>query len=355
MNHTWNYLAGTALCLSLAGPLPASAEEYRATVVAGLPPSVLFVRMMPTVFLPSIQTALQARGDSISFDEQYGGAIASNGQEIEVISNGLAELGYCIAALRASQLPLQNLTYYTPFVSSEVRVISEVMNRLQFENAEMNAAWGENNLVYLGGAIGIDDYVLMTNFPINSMADLKGAKIAAPGAALNWLSGTGAVAVAGNLSTYYNEVNTGVYQGVVVSPSLAAPMRLHEVAPHITVMRLGVNYIGGLCANRDWYDGLPAEVQQILHTSADETQEWYTAQVEAAYQSGLDLMKSQGATIVQAPEEMRQEWAKGMDNAARGWAQTLDAQGVSGTASLRTYMDAMRAAGAVPVRNWDQE
>ena len=59
----------------------------------------------------------------------------------------------------------------------------------------MKAAWEANGLEYLGGAIGIDDYLLMTNFPVNSIADLEGRKIGAPGPAVNWLKGTGAVGV----------------------------------------------------------------------------------------------------------------------------------------------------------------
>ena len=37
------------------------------------------------------------------------------------------------------------------------------------------------------------------------------------------------------------------------------------------------------------------------------------------------------------------------------WAKALDAQGKPGTEVLKAYMEAMRAAGATPVRNWDQE
>lgn len=355
MKTLTKYLAFGAMSLGLSIPGYVQADEYKATVVAGLPPTVLFVKMMPEAFLPGIEKRLEANGDKIIFDEQYSGAIAGNGEEIEVLSSGLAELGYCIAALRASKLPLQNMTYYTPFVSSDVGVVSDVMNRLQFENEAMSAGWADNNLVYLGGPIGIDDYVLLSNFPVASMADLDGKKIAAPGAAQNWLSGTGAVAVSGNLSTYYNEIKTGVYSGVVVSPSLAAPTKLYEVAPYVTIMRLGTNYIGGLCASKDWFDGLPEGTQKAIYGAADDAEAWYGDQIVAAYQRGLDTMSDGGATVTVGSDEMREAWASGMNNAAKEWAETLDKQGIPGTATLATYMNAIRDAGAEPVRNWDQE
>ena len=44
-----------------------------------------------------------------------------------------------------------------------------------------------------------------------------------------------------------------------------------------------------------------------------------------------------------------------MDNVAKQWVEMLDGKGQPGTVVLKAYMDAMRAAGATPVRNWDQE
>ncbi len=52
---------------------------------------------------------------------------------------------------------------------------------------------------------------------------------------------------------------------------------------------------------------------------------------------------------------MRAAWANGMDNAAKTWASELDAQGKPASLILGLYMDAMRAAGATPLRDWDKE
>jgi TRAP-type C4-dicarboxylate transport system substrate-binding protein len=216
-------------------------------------------------------------------------------------------------------------------------------------------AWTDNDVVYLGGNVGIDDYLLMTNFPVNDLADLDGYKIAAPGPAVNWLSGTGAVAVSGNLTTYYNELKTGVYDGVIVFASAALPGKLHEVAPFVLKAGLGAQFAGALCANQDWYDGLPTEVQTARQEGAEAAQSWYIDDLENYVSAGLEGMAEKGATITEANSGMRAEWAAGMDNAARTWADQLDGQGKSGSGILKAYMDGMRAAGATPVRDWDTE
>ena len=69
----------------------------------------------------------------------------------------------------------------------------------------------------------------------------------------------------------------------------------------------------------------------------------------------LALMVEQGATVTEVDAAFRKQWADGMDNVARLWADQLDGDGKSGSAVLSAYMDTMRAAGATPVRDWDRE
>ena len=195
----------------------------------------------------------------------------------------------------------------------------------------------------------------MTNFPVASIADLQGKKIGAPGPAVNWLEGTGAVGVSGNLTTYYNEIKTGVYDGVIVFASAALPGKLHEVAPYITRVGFGAQYAGGIAANKDWFDGLDPVVQKALKEAAALDREAYHEDLDASVVKFLGLMESQGATISAVDQAFRKEWAEGMDNVARTWAERLDADGIDGTGVLKTYMDEMREAGATPVRDWDRE
>ena len=86
-------------------------------------------------------------------------------------------------------------------MSRNPAAVAELIDAMHEENKDLRKSWEDNNLEYLGAAIGIDDYLLMTNFPIKSLDDLKGKKIGAPGPAVNWLKGTGAIGVSGNLTT----------------------------------------------------------------------------------------------------------------------------------------------------------
>lgn len=349
--------ARPALAALLGGllALPAAADEFSATVAAGHPPVFRWVRMISEAFIPAATKALAEAGHTMTFTEQYGGAVAGVGEELEAVEAGLAELGTCQALFDPAKLGPQNVTYYTPFVSADARAVGAAIHGLHLSAPRMTEAYAENGVVYVGAPIAIDDYLLMTTFPVASMGDLKGRKIAAPGAAINWLSGTGAVGVAGNLTTYYNEIKTGVYEGVLVFASAALPGKLHEVAPYVTRLGLGAQFAGALCANADWWNGLPPEAQAALRAGADAAQAWYMDALEAAVAAAFAGMEAGGAKVAEAPAGMRDAWAAGMDNAAKAWAAKLDGEGKPGSETLAAYMAAMRAAGATPLRDWDRE
>lgn len=332
-----------------------AAEEFSATIVAGHPPVFRWVKMLDEAFTPAVAAALADSGHSVSFTGQYGGAIAGVGEELEAVEAGLAELGICQSLFDPGKMAVQNVTYYTPFVSDSVRLVSDLMHSLQIEDPRMQKSYEDNGVVYIGAPVVIDDYLLMSDFPVNSLADLDGKKIGAPGPAINWLSGTGAVGVSGNLTTYYNELKTGVFDGVIVFASAALPGKLYEVAPYITRAGLGAQYAGSICANADWWNGLPTDVQGAIKSAADEASEWYVSDLETAVTGAFDIMANEGATIIDASAEMRAAWASGMDNAAKNWASELDAQAIPGTEVLSHYMEQMRAEGATPLRDWDKE
>ena len=354
-HHLIKTLAAATLALGALTTAPATADDISVTIVAGHPPVFRWVKHASQTFIPAVNAALEGTGHTITWSEQYGGSLAKVGDELEAVEEGLAEIGLVSSLFDPAKLAVQNVTYFTPFVSSDSTAVSTWMDTLQDSNADMKASWHENGLEYLGGGIGIDDYLLMTNFPVSSIADLSGHKIAAPGPAVNWLKGTGAVGVSGNLTTYYNEIKTGVYDGVIVFASAALPGKLHEVAPYITKVGFGAQYAGGLAANKDWFDGLPAEVQAALKAAAKADAAAYQQDLDASVTKFIGLMQDQGATVTEVDQAFREQWAVGMDNVAKLWAEQLDSEGKAGTAVLKAYMDTMRAAGATPVRNWDQE
>lgn len=355
MKTPWRLMAATAaLTLPLSAGI-ASAQTYTVNVVNGHPAIFLWVKHLTETFIPAVDTALEGTDYAIEWNEYYGGELAAVGGELEALEGGLAEVGIVPTVFEPSNMPLQNVSYVTPFGSPSPELVLSIIDALHAEVPGMVESWHTYDLEYLGGGFALDDYLLMTTFPVESLADLQGRRIGAPGPAVNWLGGTGAVGVSGNLTTYYNDIQTGVFEGVIVFATAAAPARLYEVAPYVTITNFGAQYAGSVVANRPWLESMPQEIQDAMRDAAVAYTEAYIAEQAQRIEGAMQAMVDGGATISQLPPADRSAWAAALPNVPAEWAETADGQGLPGTVTLGAYMDALRAADVDLPRNWDQE
>lgn len=341
--------------LSLVLSAAMAQRNITVNLVNGHAPVFIWVQQLEQTFIPTVDAALEGTDYKIQWNTFFGGTLAPVGGELEALEAGLADVGIVPTVFEPTALPLQNVTYYSPFGSTDPFVVAEVMNEMHDSIPDLIAAWEQYDLTYLGSGFSLDNYTLMTTFPVESLDDLKGRRIGAPGAAVTWLEGTGAVGVAGDLATYYNDIQTGIYEGVITFPSAAAPARLEEVAPYIMLMDFGAQYAGTLVANTPWFSIQPVEVQEALVAGALAYGDAYAAALSERIEASLASMEEGGATITQASPEFRAEWANALPNVPMNWAAQLDAQGHAASSVLDAYLNGIRERGAVLPRDWDQE
>lgn len=333
-----------------------SQETIDLTVVAGHPPVFLWVQHLSETLIPTVDAELAKTGTyKIDWNQAYGGVLAKVGSELDTISDGLADMGTAFSLFSPDKLPLQNVAYLAPFHTDDPALVVSVVEQLQKDIPEMGALWDKNGQVYLGGGIPSDAYQLFTAFPVDTIVDLEGHKIGAPGAAANWLKNTGAVAVAADLTSYYNSIKTGVFEGVIVFGSAAAPAKLAEVAPYITEYNFGATYAGGITFNADRWNSLPDEVKAAIQTGVDAYGVALVDAMKARSEASYAALEAAGANIrVVSPEE-RSAMAAMLPNTAKEWAAGLDSRGLPGTEVLNGFMSSMRDAGVDLARDWDKE
>lgn len=349
-------LCASVLSVVLSVGQAKAEETINMTVTAGHPPVFLWVQLLDGFFLPEVDKRLAAAGGDvkINWTKAYGGTLAKIGGELDAIRDGISDVGFVGTIFHAPQMPLQNVSYFAPFGSADVGTVSSVIADLQSDIPEMKAAWTQNNQVYLGGA-ALDTYHLFTNFPVNSLEDLKGKRIMAPGPSANWINGTGAVAVASSLPEYYNNIKTGVADGVVTFATGALPTKLFEVAPYMTEVNFGSQFAGGLTINKDRFDALPENVQQIFLEVGNEFSKEFADAQTAKAAAFVEKMKGAGLKVSTLPAADRKAWADTIPNAGKKWADGLDAKGLPGNKVLAGYMKAIKDSGADVPRDWSSE
>jgi TRAP-type C4-dicarboxylate transport system substrate-binding protein len=341
---------GLILSLSVGSAL---AKNYKITVVAGHPPIFLWVTLCRDYFIPEVDKRIAPLGHKITWNQAYGGTIAKIGGALEAIEEGIADMGFVGTIFEAPKMPLHNVSYMTPFGTNNIFYVVDTIAELQSKIPELADEWANHNQVYLGGA-ALDTYGTLTNFPVNSVDDVDGHKLAAPGPSANWLKGTGGVPVASNLNEYYNGIKTGVFEGTLTFMTAAAAIKVHEVAPHICRVNFGSQFAGGLSINKDVFESFPPDVQKIfLDVGKGYTRKLAEAQADRA-DKALAAMKTDGAEVVILSDAERRRWADKLPNVPMAWAVSMEKKGLPGKAMLKGYLDGLRSRGVALVRDWDK-
>ncbi|OGA74897.1 MAG: hypothetical protein A3G81_18800 [Betaproteobacteria bacterium RIFCSPLOWO2_12_FULL_65_14] len=341
------------LALLAAVALGAEAREYKMTAGSSHPPVLPWTLPLKDLIVPESNKRLQARGlpDRIQWTEAYGGALYDFNNTLEGVGDGLADIGWVGSLWEPAKQPLQNVAYYSPFVTGDFRALVEVQNRLMEKVPAFAAEWTKHNTVFLGAQVA-DTYHLVTKFPVTKFEDIKGKKLIAPGAIASRVHGTGAIPVDAGLPVFYNMLQTGVADGAVILITGVLPFKLHEVAPYITKVDLGAVFSGALAMNKKTWDALPPHMKDLFRELGRDYAKMcadLVAQREAGAWAALAKMPN--VKISELPQAERVKWAKALPDVAGDWAKR---NGAAGRQVLKIFMEEARKRGAKPLREWDK-
>lgn len=351
------YVKAAAMALALHGlATPAMSQEtIRMTIAAGLPAVSTSIALLDNMYIPEVNKRLAETGNyEIEWTTGWGGSIAGQFDMFEAVEDGIVDMASVNTLFEGSKLPLEQITFVTPFGSTDLDQTVRIFNELRAELPAIDEQFLKYNQRRLAVA-GLVNYHFLSTFEIKSLADMDGRKFGTPGLAANWIDGTGATPVSGSLSEYYNSLKTGVYDGIVIFQSGIAPFKFHEVAPYITRVGFGSQLTTNLTINEDKWESLPKEVQDVLI----EVSALYADEVLEAYknlaETGLATAVEGGATVSDLPADEIAKLAASLPNIAKLWAETADEKGLPGTEMLGKWMQASRDDGVDFARDWDKE
>ncbi len=323
------------------------------TIASSHPVANFWVAMMKNSFQPEVDKHLRDNGNThrINWREAYGGTLYRFQDTMEAVRDNITDIGYVGTLWEGSTMPLQNVTYFTPFATGDHGLVANAFERLNESQPAIRQNWSSLNMVPLSSYI-TDTYHIWSNFPVRTLDDLRNRKISAPGTSANWLQGTGATPVDGALTTYYTDIQTGVSEGALSFFVGILPTRVHEVARFITKCDVGAMYVGGIAANRQRFERWPENVRRAMTAGGKAATAAHIADVSARISTAEAEMVRQGAQVSTLPAAERERWIRGLPNLARTWA---DSSGPAARDVLAAYFAAVREAGGRPGRDWDHE
>jgi TRAP-type C4-dicarboxylate transport system substrate-binding protein len=146
-------------------------------------------------------------------------------------------------------------------------------------------------------------------------------------------------------------MQTGVYFGWIMFPSGWVNFKLNEVAKHYTEVGFGSITWHGLTMNKNRFNRLPKEVQDIILEVAKEYEARTGTVNDENYPKQLAQLKTLGVTVKAVPDSVRVDWANSLKAWPQQHAESLDKQGLPASQVLKlTLEEAEKLGHKWPVR-----
>ena len=340
-----------ALGTTLATTTALAQQRVTINIGSSHPTTNIWAWAMKEVFQPEVDRILKTNGNKyeVRWRENYGGTLYKFTDTRAAVRDGIVDIGMVGTVWESSAMPLQNVTYFTPFATTNHEALIEIFDKLNAELPALKNSWTAQNMVPLSSLI-TDSYDIYATFPVQSLQSIQNRRINAPGSSANWLRNTGATPVDGALTTYYTNIQTGVTDGALSFASGIGPARVYEVAKHLTRVGIGSMYFGSVAANKRFFDGLPKEVQDAVLAAGKATSAAHGKHVTKTAESALTTMKAAGLQISDLPQAEKTRWVNSLPDIVGPWLQS---NGDQGKAVIKAYFDELRARGIKPLRDWD--
>jgi len=331
-------------------------EEIPLTAIDSYAPTALWTLVFIEYFIPEVDRRLAESGNyKIKWNKAFGGTIAKTRGVLDALQYDLADIGIVTTPYHPDKVPFYNLPYVTPLVTADIGLVARTMSELVERYPQMAEQWQDYRQVYLTTAGSIDTYQVLTNYPVSSLEDFSGKKIAGVGLNLRYLTGLDASPVNSGISDWYNNLATGLVDGVIGWAEGSIAYRLYEVAPYLVDVRLGAVSTKVINVNERTWARLPEEVKNVLKETAEDYRDELAREADRRSAKSRIEFEERGGTIIPLTPEQRQAWADGLPNIAGEWADDMEARGQPGHAILHDYMEIMRANDQPIVRQWDRE
>lgn len=180
----------------------------------------------------------------------------------EALMNGMIQALGTNGQWHVGVWPVGEISGNIPYSTKTYQEFVDIYTKTDYINL-VRAAHAKKNVFWLC-PIESASANLMTNFPVNSVADLKGKKIAASGPRADLLKAMGAVPVNVTSSEMYTALQRGTVDGITYPPYTGLSYKFFEVLKYVIWPGITVPSMSEVLLNLNAWNKLPKEYQKIL-------------------------------------------------------------------------------------------
>ena len=338
---------------AIGGPEAGAKETIKLKIGSGHAPVAKWIHFLSTYFVPEVKKRVNDNTNyTLEISEHYGGSVAKLGEVLEATEMGIIDIGADIIVFEPTKFYLQNWPFYIPFSATDPGAVARITAKLYKQFPVYNEVMKRFNLQLLTAASAGDSYEMNTNFPLRKVEDMKGHKIAGGGANLPWITGVGGVPVQSNLNEAYTSLQTGVYEGWIMTVTGVHSYKMHEISKYLTYLDFGAASQLLVYMNLKNFNKLPKDVQKILVETAEDFTVKEAKYILEEREKAAKAMKDQGATFYTMPYEEKVKWANMMENLPEKFIKETTAKGWPGAEIVKTAIKLNEAEGVKYPRQW---
>jgi len=327
LNRKWQGLARVAVVvLALGATLPASAQQYPKTELrfGHFAPATTAHSQVDQWFADEVA---KRSGGQVTITVFWAGAVGKPAELLNLVGRGAVDIAAVPASYFPAQLPLLAAPSALPLAMRSRQKAQRIVYDLWESTPAMQNEAKQNNVWPLLFHT-LNTYHLLCGKPVRTLADLKGKKIRSQGEYIpKMLAAVGAVPVNVLPGEFYESLQRGSVDCMVLPWDLMVAFKLHEVAKFGSTINLGA-----LISNPQWYnlkkwEQLPANVRDLLTQVAKDALAVDLAKAEESERNAYSVMKAAGVELIEFPDQAKfealmpdfiNEWVGAMQKLGKG-------------------------------------
>ncbi len=264
---------------------------------------------------------------TVNFQWHYQGSLLGMPELYSGVADGVADIGSTCPAYTPGVFPVTD-AFELPGYNNDNALVSSVVMHEAWKDSEMLQEEYKDVKVMHFWATGPGDF--MTNKPIRNMDDISGVDIRAVGGTGSWVEALGANPVNFGMGASYENIETGVVDGLLAPTDVLKGFRLAEVTQYITKSPPTYNIVFMKVMNWDTWNSLPVEVQEIF----DEVNEKYVKEYGRLRTDhtvlGQEYAVSMGHEVIELEPDEYQRWVDLIDPIYDAWIKNANDAGLPG-------------------------
>lgn len=337
--------ATAAIAAVFLHPSTSLAETYTFRIGAGHPVVTPYTIVLKNYFESEVARRISAEtGNKVEWIEAYGGSVAKLTEVLGATGSGVLDFGAISVVFEPTKLFLANFPYYVPFTTPDPAKAISIVRKVYDEVPALQQVFEKNGVKFLAVA-STGDYNIISTFAWDKIDDLRGHKIGAAGAILNWVKAAGATPVNSNLNDAYIALQTGIVDGYTVFLKSFEAFKLYEPAKNVKIIHFGAMPIDVLTVNLRTWRRLPAPVQKIIQETAREYERRAGELGKKDDDDAVAFMKKAGVKFTTLAPAERGKWVNLLADVPVQAAKDGAARGMPMKEVLQKYLAVLKEAG----------